>query len=85
MKAGNSLYWKLCCIIVIALTVLCLSPLVIPMGQFEPMLLGVPYTLWTSILLAIAIVIVNWIGVYVHPGEDNEPIINPNGNKEVSK
>lgn len=36
------------------------------------MLFGVPYTLWTTIVIAVLIVLVNLIGVYVHPGQQDE-------------
>ena len=44
-------YWRLCSIAVAVLSVLTFTPLVTPPGRYEPMLGGVPLTLWAGIEL----------------------------------
>ena len=65
-------YWKICVILVIVLVVLGYTPLMIPRDAYKPMLLGIPYSLWTSILATIALVALTYIGAKVHPGSDKK-------------
>ncbi len=68
IKDWKKRVWGLCCAGVLILVALCFSPLVLSQGIYEPMFMGVPWTLWTSILIAVAVVILNLIGAFVHPG-----------------
>lgn len=70
MKSDNKFLWRASIGAVVFLTALCLSPIILTPGRYEPTFAGIPYTLWTSILIAIAIVVVTFIGIYVHPGDD---------------
>jgi hypothetical protein len=36
------------------------------------MVLGIPYSLWTSFLITAALVLITYIGSKVHPGKDEE-------------
>jgi uncharacterized membrane protein len=72
MEKRNKRYWKICIILVIALTILGFSPLVIPGGQYLPMIFGVPYSLVMSFLVTLALVVLTYIGGKVHPGRDEE-------------
>lgn len=63
-------YWRLCTVLVIMLLVLGYTPLMIPKGVYKPMLLGLPYSLWTSFLVTVALVVLTYIGSKVHPGSD---------------
>lgn len=65
-------YWKLCIILVLMLIVLAYTPLMIPNGVSKPMILGIPYSLWTSFLITVALVVLTYIGAKVHPGRDEE-------------
>lgn len=67
----NKRYWKICIFLAILLTIITFTPLVIPMGVYKPMLLGIPYTLWTSILITILFVVLTYVGSNVHPGKNN--------------
>lgn len=67
-----AIYWKLCCAGAILLAVLTLTPLVIPAGVATPLLGGVPRTLWAGILIAIAFVVLTFIGSRVHPAMNTE-------------
>ena len=63
-------YWTLCVVLVIVLMVLGYTPLMIPNGVYKPVILGIPYSLWTSFLVTVALVILTFIGSKVHPGSD---------------
>ena len=71
---NNKLLWKCCVIAVVAVIVITLSPLVIKTGKTNPFLLGLPYTLWTGILMTILLVFLTFIGGIVMPkdGEGEE-------------
>ena len=71
MQNTKILYWRLCCVAMVVLSVLTFTPLVIPAGRYEPMLAGVPLTLWAGIAIAVAMVALTYIGTRVHP--DQEP------------
>jgi len=66
----NKKYWTLCVVLVGVLMVLAYTPLMIPNGVYKPMILGIPYTLWTSFLITALLVILTYIGAKVHPGSD---------------
>ena len=66
----NKKYWTLCAVLVIVLMVLGYTPLMIPNGVYKPVILGIPYSLWTSFLLTVALVVLTFIGSKVHPGSD---------------
>lgn len=68
----NKKYWTLCAVLVIVLMVLGYTPLMIPNGVYKPMILGLPYTLWTSFLITVILVALTFIGAKVHPGSDEE-------------
>ena len=63
-------YWTLCAVLVMVLMVLAYTPLMIPNGVYKPMILGIPYTLWTSFLITVILVALTYIGAKVHPGSD---------------
>ena len=63
--------WGLCCATAILLAIIGYSPLVIPPGQYKPMVLGMPYTLWTGILVTLLLVLVTFLGTLVHPGQED--------------
>lgn len=71
---NDRLIWRICCALAIILMVLAFSPVLIPSGEYEPKVLGMPYTLWSGILLCIAMVIITYVATLVHP-ERREPII----------
>lgn len=68
----NRKYWTLCAVLVIVLMVLAYTPLMIPKGVYKPMILGIPYSLWTSFLITVILVTLTYIGSKVHPGSDEE-------------
>ena len=64
---NHLLYWRLCCVAVVVLWILTLTPVVKPEGVFSPKLMGLPYTLWMSMLVAFLMVLLTYIGSKVHP------------------
>lgn len=70
LEKTNTLYWRLCSLAVVLLCVLTFTPLVIPAGQYMPLLAGLPLTLWSGLLIAWVLVALTFIGVYVHPGDE---------------
>ena len=62
-------YWKICCGLAIFFSLLTFTPLVMPYGTINPKLFGFPYTFWTGIILAVALVTLTYIGARVHPKE----------------
>lgn len=63
-------YWRICTILVLVLVVLGYTPLMIPHGIYKPMIFGLPYSLWASFLVTVALVVLTYIGSKVHPGSD---------------
>ncbi|WKN31691.1 hypothetical protein PZB74_22345 [Porifericola rhodea] len=64
--------WRILIVCAVLLTILTFTPLVIPVGVFQPELMGMPYTLWMSILVTILYVVLTFIGTKVHPGKDTD-------------
>ena len=64
--------WRICVILVPLLIILAYTPWMIPQGVYKPMVLGIPYTLWTSFLITVVLVALTYIGARVHPGSDEE-------------
>ena len=68
----NKKYWTICVILVVVLIVIGYTPIMIPKGVYKPMILGIPYSLWLSFLITVALVTLTYIGSKVHPGADEE-------------
>lgn len=62
--------WAFCKISVLAIIVLTFSPLVTPAGVHKPVFMGMPYTLWVGIVVALLLVGLTWLGTRVHPGRE---------------
>ena len=56
---SRRLYWRLCCAAAFLLSAL-------------TYLFGVPHTLWASVLVAVGLVVLTFIGTRVHPGRRQE-------------
>ena len=65
-------YWRICTLLVIILIIVTYTPLIIPSGVYKPMIMGIPYSLWTGFLITIALVVLTYIGSRVHQGNDDE-------------
>lgn len=62
----NKIIWTVVRLIIMLLSILVFTPLVIPKDQYSPELLGLPYTLWTGILVYFCLVALIFVGVKVH-------------------
>ena len=62
--------WMICKIIVLILIGVTFSPMITPENQYLPEQAGIPYTLWTGIILAIVLVGITWFATKVHPGRE---------------
>jgi membrane protease YdiL (CAAX protease family) len=69
-KKNMSKYWRLACIAVVLLVVITFTPLIVPHGVYTPEILGLPYTLWTGILIAMLLVMLTFIGSWVYPAKE---------------
>ena len=58
--------WKFTRAGVIILSILIFTPLVIPANEYNPKLIGLPYTLWTGILAYFGYVALILIGIFAH-------------------
>ncbi|MGI9270348.1 MAG: hypothetical protein ACR2QT_01135 [Woeseiaceae bacterium] len=65
--------WRICCGIVVAISIFAFTPYVLAPGEHQPELFGVPRTLWLGILIAFALVGMTYIGGLVHPANDTDP------------
>ena len=68
----KKMYWKICSAVVIVLAILVFTPLIIPANVYKPMLFGIPFSLWTSFLITVILVVTTLIGTKVHPGLDDK-------------
>ncbi len=71
-RQRNTFYWKVCIACVLVIVVLGYTPLMIPAGKHQPMLLGIPFTLAIGFLATVLLVVITYIGARVHPGNDGE-------------
>jgi len=72
MNKRKTRYWRICTALVVLLVIITYTPIIIPGGVYKPMVLGLPYSLWTSMLITGALVLITYIGSKVHPGKDEE-------------
>ncbi|MDZ7723698.1 MAG: hypothetical protein U5R06_13075 [candidate division KSB1 bacterium] len=68
----NKRYWMMCVAAVIVIVVLTFTPVVIPAGQSDPFFLNMPYSLWLSFFLTLALVGLTFLGSRVLPYEQED-------------
>lgn len=61
------LYWRLCYAAAFLLSIVTFTPLVSPMGQYRPMVAGLPYTLWVGLLVTIGFVVLTYAATQLYP------------------
>lgn len=74
MKNKNRMYWRILRTIAIVLCLLVFTPLVIPKGVHKPELFGIPYSLWTSFLITVILVVITYLGTKVHRSNEEEEV-----------
>ena len=70
MMLKKRVTWRLCCIGVFILATLTFTPLVIPAGQYNPLLMGLPRTLWAGLAVYLTLTVLTFIGSRVYREED---------------
>jgi hypothetical protein len=71
-KKKNRLYWRIIAAVAVFLILLTFTPVIIEPGKIEPRLFAMPYTLWTSILITIILVVLTYLGGRVHLNDEDE-------------
>jgi len=66
--------WYLCILAALVLVVMTFTPLVTPAHKYKPELFGLPYTLWTGMLVSILLVMVTIASAFTHPGSKRNDI-----------
>lgn len=62
--------WRICVIAVVLIAILVYSPLITKAGKTDPFLFGMPFTLWTSMLLTIFVVALTYVGGLFLPNDE---------------
>ncbi len=70
MAAKKNSIWTRCIWLIMIIMATIYSPLVLRPGVTEPWVLGLPYTLWASLLGAFSIVLITAIAAYWRPSQD---------------
>jgi hypothetical protein len=78
---NDKLVWKICCGLAILLMVLAFTPVFIPTGVIEPKLWGMPYTLWSGLVLCIVMVLITYVATLAHPGR-RDPLLGDRPEKD---
>ncbi len=60
--------WKICCTLAVITMIAAFTPYFLPTGKIEPKLAGMPYTLWSGIVLCFVMVGITAVATMVHPG-----------------
>ena len=68
----KEIYWRICSVVVILLAVLVFTPLIIPAKVYNPMLFGIPFSLWTCFLFSVVLAVTTLVGIKVHSGLDEK-------------
>ena len=71
-KKKNRLYWRIIAATAVFLILLTFTPVIIEPGKTDPRLFAMPYTLWTSILITIILVVLTYLGGRVHLNDEDE-------------
>ncbi|HEX7072239.1 MAG TPA: hypothetical protein VF190_15610 [Rhodothermales bacterium] len=75
MNRRSKTYWRATAVAVIAVSALSFTPVVLDPVDAEPWFLGMPHTLWASMFVAVALVVLAWVGTRAHEEADDE--VNP--------
>lgn len=70
-KVNYKRRWNMVMIFAALIIIVTFSPLIIPFNVYKPELLGLPYSLWTGILVSFILVGLTIYGSTVCPGSKN--------------
>ena len=62
LKERKRKYWVLIVAVALSLVVITFTPLILSPGRIHPKLLSLPYTLWTSMLITVILVLLTYVG-----------------------
>lgn len=62
----HKMIWLTVKSMIIIISILVFTPIITSYGEYNPELFGMPYTLWTGMLVYILLISLNIIGVSVH-------------------
>lgn len=68
----NKRLWNIYITSVILIIAITFSPLIITSGKINPSVFGLPFTLWSSIITTIALVVLTYLGGRVSPNDEEE-------------
>ena len=71
---NKKLIWKLCVAAVIVIILITYSPLITAEGKYTPSFLHLPYSLWTTIILAMLLVALTYVAGKVLPDNEEDAI-----------
>ena len=67
MKSYKNKIWIITAIVTLVLSILTFSPLVTPIRIFTPEIFGLPYTLWTGILMSFLMLLNTIVAIIFQP------------------
>lgn len=71
MKKRNPLLLPFLDILALLTCIITFTPLVIPTDQVAPLLAGIPYTMWTSFLVAVVLLILTYLVSLFHQKDNH--------------
>lgn len=66
MRNRQKRLWHITIIIAVAMVIVTFTPLVTPAGKYTPVFLGLPYTIWTGIIISVGLVVLTVIAAAIH-------------------
>jgi hypothetical protein len=66
------MYWRIIASVAVFLIILTYTPFILHPGKIEPRLFEMPYTLWTSVLITIILVVLTYLGGRVHLDDEEK-------------
>lgn len=64
------MYWRITAALAVFLILITFTPLIIPAGVTEPRLFSMPFTLWSSIIITVVLVVLTYAGGKFHLNDD---------------
>ena len=72
MPISQKTQWLICRILAGIAFIHTLTPVVIPMGESGPMLMGTPYTMWMGLVFSFLFLLLTVWGIRVYPKDNKE-------------
>ncbi len=68
---NKTILWRICKALAVLCVIATFTPLAIPAGKIDPMVLGMPYTLGVGIIISVLLVILTILATILHPERKN--------------